>query len=99
MDRVDPINTTADDGHTCQLCGEDADGIARVNQSPMWLCDACYEQEVGYCADCDERTLLADMERVFGTANLYCPSCAKRYQPMAAGLEAASKADVARDDR
>jgi hypothetical protein len=99
MDRMDPINTTALDGCACQVCGDDPATVERCNERPMWLCDHCYEEQIGYCADCDERYLLADMERTFGSPNLYCPSCAKRYQPIAAGLEAASQADVARDDR
>lgn len=82
------------DGVACQYCGTDGD-VMRVSGHDEPLCAACWYDLTESCASCGVRVWLADMDRVFGTANLYCLDCASQ-QPGLAGRDAAARQDERR---
>ncbi len=95
----DPMNTTSLDGAECALCGDDAVWAPAVNGTDTPLCGDCSDDQTTVCPDCHTRIYQQDGVRLYATPSLYCASCAAQHPALILGREAASRADVDRDDQ
>ena len=78
MDRIDPRNTTALEGRPCQLCGDDATGVERIDNRDVATCDDCHEYALVTCDSCGRRGLFEDFYRFGGHETVVkCSSCAR----------------------
>jgi hypothetical protein len=95
---LDPMNTTERDGAPCSLCGDDAVWSPLVNGHEINLCGDCTDDQTTVCPSCHTRIYQQDGIRLYSTTSLYCASCAHQHPALIEGREAASCADVDRDD-
>lgn len=74
-------------GVACALCGDDPATWEHVGGQPLPVCDTCYDEQIEACAGCGSKWHLTDMERTFGTSNLYGPCCASQQPLIAQGRQ------------
>ena len=83
---LDPINTTAQDGAACDLCGEDATGIDLVNGQRVITCTACHHDQITECAsECGAVIFQKDGIRLYGNSGLHCQSCSASHPTLILG--------------
>jgi hypothetical protein len=71
------LDTTAWDGASCCLCGEDSTGYETIDNNRHPTCDACHHDEVATCGYCEFKLWQAEGVRLEGhRGKLYHPACA-----------------------
>ena len=96
------MDTTRDDGAACECCGADAVWMPEVmtggTRAVTPLCGECSDHQTTLCPTCHRRIWQQDGVRIFCSGDLYCAPCAAEHPGLIRGREAASRADVDRDD-
>ena len=97
------MDTTALDGASCALCGDDAVWMPTIAEGSVLtdvpLCGACSDDQTTLCPGCDHRIFQKDGIRVYSGPDLYCRSCSdKKEAAFVASWDRAHKQDVARDE-
>jgi Zn finger protein HypA/HybF involved in hydrogenase expression len=97
MERIDPINLT--EGRACALCGGDSTGTSIVNGALMATCDACFNDQIFDCADCEQDFTMDHAHRSYGTSALYCDDCDGKQLAVVHGREIEARIDERKHDR
>jgi len=82
------MDTTAFDGRSCWLCGDDAVTMAMVGAECLALCAGCYDNQTDSCdgEHCGHaRHLMTALERVPGRSGLFCALDAASIQGVTEG--------------
>jgi hypothetical protein len=83
------MDTTAQDGRPCHLCGDDAVQIVTVAEGSALvdraLCGDCLDDQITCCPVCEATIYQRDGVRVYSTPELHCASCASQHPALIEG--------------
>lgn len=87
-----------DDTLSCDFgCNGQAE-MTRVDGHTVPLCGPCYADKTDTCADCGRRYWIANLERIYGSSDLYCLDCASWHPHLIQARQDTARRDEQRDE-